>query len=65
MFNPEEFIAKISAVDPGKYDMSIPELFAIRDSHGSDHPLELIALAFQYGFLRGQRAEKNRRRKTA
>ena len=65
MFNPEEFIAKIDAVNPGNYGMSLPELFAIRDSRGPDYPLETIALAFQYGFLRGQRAEKNRRRKTA
>ena len=62
MKNQEAFIAKINAVNPGCYWAGISELDAIKAETGGAI-LDAMCLAFQYGFLRGQNAEKNKRRK--
>jgi hypothetical protein len=62
MKNPEAFIAKVNAVKPGNYCATGGELHAIMVAT-NENLFDSMYMAFQYGFLRGQNAEKNRRKK--
>jgi hypothetical protein len=62
MKNPEAFIEKVRAVNPGNYWAAAEELNAIRTFAKEDF-FDSMCMMFQYGFLRGQNAEKNKRRK--
>jgi len=62
MKNQEAFIDKLEAVRAGNYSMGTPEMQALYSATASDAGRAMI-LAFRYGFLRGQNAEKNRRKK--
>lgn len=57
-------LEKIKAVNPGTYDMSMRGLRKILDYSKGDTSSGLI-MAFQYGFVRGQNAEKARAKRKA
>ncbi len=61
MFDQEKFIEKIAAVKPGVHDMNTDELTAIVNTGGG--ALEASFIAFRFGFLKGQRAERAEQRK--
>ena len=54
---------KINGVDTGNYDISIDEVMDIR-ARRKGSPYECIIDAYKYGFLRGQRSEKNKRKRS-
>ena len=59
----DKLIEKIEAVMvPGYYGIKYNEFCDIRDAAEGDAGL-MVGRAFVYGFMRGQAAEKNRRRK--
>ncbi len=62
MFDAEKFIRMVRAVEPGNYQMRLSEILALHD-HNSEW-FDAITDAFRFGFLKGQRAEKARRKKT-
>jgi len=62
MKNPEELIATVQAVELGNYDISSWELNVVRNFTKGDL-FGAMCLMYKYGFLRGQRSEKNRSRK--
>lgn len=43
---------------PAKFDMDVPELFALRENYPD--PLDLAVAAFRFGFYQGQRAAEER-----
>ena len=60
------FIDKIKAVDTDRYPIRVREMREIKDYTDADPvygSFGMVALAYNYGFMRGQGAEKNRRKK--
>ena len=64
MFDKEKFINKIAAVDIKRYEMCVDDMGAIYEDANGDL-FRVMVLAYKYGFLRGGRAEKKRRRELA
>lgn len=58
---PQAFIKMLHSTKTGRYGMTLQELFTIRD--GSDDWYDTLMLAFNYGFLKGQRSIKNTMKK--
>lgn len=58
---PAAFIKMLDHVKTGRYGMDMKELFTIRDC--SDDWSYSMILAFNYGFLKGQRIIKNTMKK--
>lgn len=58
---PQAFIRMLNGVKTGNYGMALSELCAIRNY--SDDWADTLILAFNYGFLKGQRSVKNTMRK--
>lgn len=57
-------IEKIKAVNPGNYAMKAEEVgILLEEAH--ENAFRALILAFNYGFMRGQNAEKNRAKKKA
>ena len=59
----EKLIEKVTAVDAGNYSMTSRDMMAFFDA-GNGDMCSVVMMAFQYGFLRGQNAERNRKRKS-
>lgn len=55
-------LQKIKAINPGRYAIRCPEVLEIHEASKAFW-FEEISLAYKYGFMRGQNAEKNRDRK--
>lgn len=64
MFDEQKFMEEVGAVDTGNYGMDQREMSAIYSAGNGDW-FHSIKWAFQFGFLKGQRAETARRRKAA
>lgn len=62
MINDEEFKNKLNEVHPGTYDMTSPEMRAIYRISNEDY-YKAICYAFDFGFLKGQRAAKAKEKK--
>lgn len=54
--NREKLVERVDAVKPGSYDASYTDMLAFREC--CDGSGELFRMAFNYGFLKGQRAAK-------
>ncbi len=48
---------KVKAVQPGNYDMNFADLRTL-SQYAANCRMEAIILAFKYGFMHGQNAEK-------
>lgn len=58
---PQAFIKMLHSTKTGRYGMTLKELFVIAD-HAEDWS-DTAFLAFNYGFLKGQRSIKNTMKK--
>lgn len=56
-----KMFADIDNTDPGRYRIQFDEACAIVE-RASNNPFATARLAFQYGFIKGQRAEKARQK---
>ena len=57
-------IEKVKAVNAGRYDMSVGEMIELLNT-ADGNAANAMLLAFKYGFMRGQSAEKARAKKKA
>jgi len=62
MKDAKEFIDSVRTFNCGRYDMRQDEYAAMRDASKGDSGA-LALFAYRYGIMRGQRMERNRRKK--
>lgn len=58
---PQAFIDMLYSTKTGRYGMTLQEMFTIRE--GSEDWSDTLILAYNYGFLKGQRSVKNAMKK--